>query len=147
MQTRKAVEVAKTPKYEGRIMRFSRTTECYTCRTHTGSGVPMCTSIESVTYVDVSRCGKGVSHPTLTAARQAEAASVRKAALAHKVKVPKADVVVAEEEEKEEEKLMQKAIGHHLCTSAAQRKAPRRRRAKTARSSVLAATILEVLHH
>ena len=166
VQTRKAVEVAKTPKTERRT-----TCEQYAQRgykhtmhlwrqhhgflrfpidkwhAHQRNIVPMSVTVKSVTYVDVSRCGKGASHPTLTAARQAEAASVRKAALAHKVKVPKADVVVAEEEEEKEEKLMQKAIRHHLCTSAAQRKAPRRRRAKTARSSVLAATILEVLYH
>ena len=160
VQTRKAVEVAKTPKYVGcnlwccTLRGATRRTECYTYHTkhtYTGSGVPMATTVESVTYLDVSRCGKGASHPTLTAARQVEAASV-KAALAHKVKAPKAKVVVAEEENeekaKEKEKLMQKAaIRHHLSTSAAQRKAPRRRRPKTARSSVLAATILEVLYH
>ena len=133
------------PKYKRRCWSHGWRPVC-TWHAYQRSVVPMSVTVKSVTYVDVSRCGKGASHPTLTAARQAEAASVRKAALAHKVKVPKADVVVAEEEEKEE-KLMQKAIRHHLCTSAAQRKAPRRRRAKTARSSVLAATILEVLYH
>ena len=157
VKTRKA-KVATHPKYVGGTRRHwrwwetARLPEHYTTHTYTGSVVPSSMSVKSVTYLDASRCGKG-THPTLTAARQAEAASAKKeisfftlCARAQKVKATTSKVLMRVAEKEKESGMRNTAIRHHLSISAAQRKAPRRRRAKTARSSVLAATILDVMY-